>query len=63
MPQGKWNMGRVIDTFPDKNNAVRQALIKTATSELRRPISKLCHIMTPLIMMMQRSIRLRVRSE
>ena len=40
-------MGRVIDTFPDKNNVVRQALIKTATSEFRRPISKLCHIMTP----------------
>ena len=46
-PRGQWSMGRVIDTFPDKNNVIRQALIKTATSELRRPISKLCHIMTP----------------
>ena len=36
MPRGEWIMGRVIDTFPDKSNVVRQ----TATSELRRPILK-----------------------
>ena len=47
MSRGQWSMGRVIDTFPDKNNVVRQALIKTATFELRCPISKQCHIMTP----------------
>ena len=33
-PRGQWSMGHVIDTFPDKNNVVRQVLIKTATSEL-----------------------------
>jgi len=45
VPRGQWNMGRVIDTFPDRHNVVRQALVKTSTSELRRPISKLCLIL------------------
>ena len=47
LPRGQWNMGRVIDTSPDRHNVVRQALVKTSCSELRRPITKLCHILSP----------------
>ena len=47
LPRGQWNMGRVIDTYPDRHNVVRQALVKTSCSELRRPITKLCHILSP----------------
>lgn len=34
-------MGRVINTEPDKKGFVRSVLLKTQTSELRRPIDKL----------------------
>ena len=49
LPRGKWALGRVIETFPDKHDNVRQALIKTSTTELKRPITKLCHIVSPPI--------------
>ena len=41
-PRNKWPLGRVIKTFPDAKNLVRSVLVKTAHSELKRPISKLC---------------------
>ena len=47
LPRGLWVMGRIIDIYPDRHNNVRQVLIKTATTELRRPITKLCHILRP----------------
>ena len=47
LSRGQWNMGRVIDTYPDRHNVVRQALVKTSCSELRRPIAKLCHVLSP----------------
>ena len=44
LPRGKWCLGRVTETFPDKMSAVFSALVKTINSFLMRPISKLCLI-------------------
>lgn len=41
-PRNSWPMGRVIKTFPDRRGFVRQVRIKTQTSCLDRPITKLC---------------------
>ena len=40
-PRNAWSMGRVIMTEPDKEGLVRSVLLKTQTSELRRPVNKL----------------------
>lgn len=41
-PRNSWLMGRVIQTFPDRRGFVRQVRIKTRTSCLDRPITKVC---------------------
>ena len=43
-PRGKWPLGRVVKVYPDRCHRVRQVLVKTVTSTLRRPISKLFKI-------------------
>ena len=43
-PRGKWPLGRVVKLFPDRQNCVRQVLVKTSRSTIRRPISKLYKI-------------------
>lgn len=40
--RNSWVMGRVIESIPDKKGLVRQVHIKTKTSVLDRPITKLC---------------------
>ncbi|KAG7524560.1 hypothetical protein JOB18_013868 [Solea senegalensis] len=40
-PRNSWIMGRVLQTFPDRKGFVRQIRIKTRTSCLDRPISKM----------------------
>jgi len=42
--RGKWPLGKIIEVYPDRSNRVRQVLVKTVTSTLRRPISKLYKI-------------------
>ncbi|XP_041470151.1 uncharacterized protein LOC121419759 [Lytechinus variegatus] len=42
LPRGCWLMGRVCEIHPDKHGRVRSAKVKTATSMLTRPITKLC---------------------
>ena len=42
LPRNAWKLGTVIDTQTDKHGLVRSANIKTATSLLKRPITKLC---------------------
>ena len=42
--RGKWPLGRIVDIYPDRCNRVRQVLVKTVTSTLRRPITKLYKI-------------------
>lgn len=41
-PRGSWIIGRITKTVPDKNGLVRQVWIKTPTSHLCRPITKIC---------------------
>ncbi|KAK7922690.1 hypothetical protein WMY93_009592 [Mugilogobius chulae] len=41
-PRNSWTMGRVTHTFPDNKGFVRQVRIKTRSSYLDRPITKIC---------------------
>lgn len=41
-PRSSWLMARVIKPLPDAKGQVRSVLLKTKTSTLERPISKLC---------------------
>ena len=43
-PRGSWLLGRVLETYADKKGLVRSARVKTKTSTLDRPITKLCLI-------------------
>ena len=38
-------LGKVVEVFPDQKNRVRQVLVKTQFSVLRRPITKLYRIL------------------
>ncbi|XP_064621732.1 uncharacterized protein LOC135484315 [Lineus longissimus] len=40
--RNSWLLGRVIETYPGKDNLVRSAKIKTHHNELTRPVTKLC---------------------
>ena len=40
--RGSWSLGKVVNTKLDKSGLVRDVTLKTASSELRRPIHKLC---------------------
>lgn len=41
-PRNSWLTGRVVQAVPDKRGLVRQVRIKTRTSCLDRPITKVC---------------------
>ena len=41
-PRGFWTKGIVQEVFPDKHGFVRQVLVRTASSVLRRDVRKLC---------------------
>nr|XP_012234631.1 PREDICTED: uncharacterized protein LOC105679278 [Linepithema humile] len=41
-PPAKWPLGRVIQVHPGADGLVRVVTVKTQTSELKRPIAKLC---------------------
>ena len=42
LPRNAWNLGVIVETRTDKHGLVRSAKIKTSTSLLDRPITKLC---------------------
>ena len=42
--RGKWPLGRVTEVFTGKDGNVRAAKVKTATTILTRPITKLCFL-------------------
>jgi hypothetical protein len=43
--RGEWPIGTIIKVYPDSEGGrVRQAIFKTATSEYKRPVTKLCLI-------------------
>lgn len=46
MPRNKWCLGKVIEVFPDKLNMIRKVKVKTKESEIVRPITKLCLLLT-----------------
>ena len=41
-PRNVWPIGRVTEVFPDRDGFVRRVRVKTKTSTLERPITKLC---------------------
>ena len=41
-PRNSWPVGRVIQTYPDRKGLVRQVQLKTRSSCLERPITKVC---------------------
>lgn len=41
-PRNSWPLGRVVETFPDRKGLVRQVKVRTKSSELCRPVTKLC---------------------
>ncbi|XP_062617869.1 uncharacterized protein LOC134279475 [Saccostrea cucullata] len=41
-PRNTWNLGRVLEVIKDKYDVVRVARIKTVSSILTRPVTKLC---------------------
>lgn len=47
LPPRMWALGRIIATHPGKDGIVRVATVKTATTELKRPVTKLCSLMEP----------------
>ena len=44
--RSKWVMGRVLETYPDKHGVVRTVLLKTPASTMKKPIAKLCVILS-----------------
>ena len=45
LTMGKWPIGKVIQTFPDKSRRVRQVLMQTQFNTLFRPVTKLCEFL------------------
>lgn len=41
-PRNSWVMGKIIQSVPDEHGLVRHIRVKTKTSELDRPITKIC---------------------
>lgn len=44
-PRGSWPLGRVMETKPDGRGLVRSVKLRTKTSVIERPITKLCCIL------------------
>jgi hypothetical protein len=42
LPRGRWNLGRIVETYPGKDDLVRTVKVKTKAGEFVRPIQKLC---------------------
>lgn len=46
LPPSKWQLAKIIDTLPGKDNVVRVVSVKTKSTELVRPITKICVLPT-----------------
>ena len=44
--RSKWVLGRVLETYPDKRGLVRTVLVRTQNNVVKRPIAKLCPVVT-----------------
>lgn len=47
LPPSQWTIGRIVETFPDKEGLVRTVKIRTASSVLLRPLTKICILLPP----------------
>lgn len=56
-PPSRWLLGRIIQTYPDKEGKVRSVRVRTQHSEFDRPIVKLC------LIPMEREIELVARAK
>jgi hypothetical protein len=41
LSRNEWLIGRIIETIPSKDGLIRNVVVKTSTSKLRRPVQKL----------------------
>lgn len=41
IPRNDWLMGVIVNVEPDSNGLVKSAVVRTETTELRRPVHKL----------------------
>lgn len=41
-PRGSWPLGRIVEVRPGEDGVVRSAVVRTATTELTRPVAKIC---------------------
>ena len=46
LPAGNWKLGRVIETHKAADKLVRVATVRTASSIIKRPVTKLCKLPT-----------------
>lgn len=46
-PPAQWCIGRVVKTYPGNDGLVRTVTVRTATTQLERPIHKLCILLPP----------------
>lgn len=44
VPRNKWNLGRGTEVFVGRDSRVRSAKVKTSSTELHRPVVKLCSL-------------------
>lgn len=45
-PPTSWALGRICELIPSKDGLIRNVVVETATSRLRRPVQKLCILPT-----------------
>lgn len=44
LPPSQWELARVVQTHPGTDNHVRVVTVRTAKTEFRRPIVKICRL-------------------
>ena len=42
LPRGRWNLGRVVKTFPGDDGLIRTVEVQTTQGTFKRPVAKLC---------------------
>ena len=43
-PRNQWRVGRVTDVMPGEDGLVRAAEVCTASTTMKRPVTKLCFL-------------------
>lgn len=42
LPRGRWNLGRVVKTFPGDDGLIRTVQVQKKQGTFKRPVVKLC---------------------